>query len=1333
MRSLLNGKARHTRSASGGSITLTGSSTTPFLDDQTLAYNTFVFWVCENMTPSTQYQYVVFEPNGKATAQPAHNYNTGNNTATFTTDTTGRCASAGGGTVDPYYAQGYLGTPFTGTAPGTDAGYSGVWAIAVQNVGTGNYEAVAYTVIIVSQALQTYSDPGFTTASNDFAPGSTIYAQAAGLNPAHSYAFGFVNTSGNGVPCVSAVPPGSQNVNNNTCFKSPTTGVLASGGSVGASFVSPTTGGNSTGTYSLELYDATEASDSGGAGILVGTRQFSLNPSTVAWTLTPVDTAGTTGTNLNNTFATDGLLNVTPEQSVAGIEYSATGLGATRTYAITVSNSNGVIMQSTTTDTAANSEFGQPQFYTAPPTTVSSATGTITNVKVNFPINVANLTAFGGTQIPFANNVYTAQLYDTVAKTVVASKSFVILSYDGQFNWTTPAGTEVTANALNLPTNVTATVTNDAGTLFGKQNADGIVNITIERDSNAFVTLARQTGITTATDSNGQLWNINIVANNVVVTPNVGGQALAVGATIAIPFTVAVQSTGTNCKTAPCILETAITPQHGIDPSGVNATMTNTATNGLVVYQNGVVSATVTPSYAITVGAASNAADLPAPSPRYNQMMYDFGTNGAVTGYYPLTFTINNNGAPKGLYSIAFTMPALYSPNTASAAPCLFSMTTSAGNETANWELTVQTSAVTPTSTGACVTKTRTAVNGDPALPQNVFVLDVKAGQNVPINANTTATAVIYFPMFTSPFPFQDISATANAFDYSTKSGGVTAYTVGPVAAVTNAIAGATNIDSTEIGVYSLDTTSMSAAFNPSSIPTPSTISTVLKFFNTTTQVSPNPDYINRINLTVPTGAVPTSVTAVNPNQSGVTWSVNTVSAGVYRIELCTPGAAAVDDCTAANDLNGIPPGGELDITFNYTAGAPPTVGSYAVTWTVDGDNGGLISIPHGTSTFTVANTTAQTSFVYSGGWATPLTWPVYPATPGTPSIVPANSQPIIGSSADPVNGNQFVYSINNNGTNTITNVAITIPSSNLSGQLTDTQDWQLTPVAAPAINVYGAGTAGAKCSGSGIASFTQPVAGNPGTPGSIVLSGCNLAPGGTMYVGFTALEPYDINSQFLFSSTVSSTTPAVGPVTTIPSYTSSTTMRIISDVRLQINIPATGTGTTLFQSPYTTTGPSGDASAATVCVGCAYTNGATPLINLGSFNGTFTATDVLSASVYSNATTGWVLYVGLNPGNPGTSSGQVETYVSADSSSAASGGTYTKSFTIGAPLTLSATATGNPQSTGNNGTQISAFSGKLRRPPIDNIMSYVVTLNPLNVNNNTTTTMTLYYTVVPN
>ena len=45
----------------------------------------------------------------------------------------------------------------------------------------------------------------------------------------------------------------------------------------------------------------------------------------------------------------------------------------------------------------------------------------------------------------------------------------------------------------------------------------------------------------------------------------------------------------------------------------------------------------------------------------------------------------------------------------------------------------------------------------------------------------------------------------------------------------------------------------------------------------------------------------------------------------------------------------------------------------------------------------------------------------------------------------------------------------------------------------------------------------------------------------------------------------------------------------------------------------------------------------------------------------------------------------------------------------------------------------LSSFSGAVQKRPIDNIMGYTVTVNPLSVNNNTTTTVTLTYTLIAN
>ena len=581
MTDLLKHKARWRKSASGGTIVLTGTSAVPYLDDQTLSYAANVYWLCQNLTPSTTYRYLVFPPDGTAYTVSTRNYVGGGYSATFTTDTQGRCMqTGGGGSQVPWYAQLSLQTPLTaspdpitGIGPtrsgAADAPYSGVWAIAVQNTATNAYEAVAYSVVLGTLNFNTYSNPGFSTVSSDYTSGSTVYVSATGLNPAHFYSFGFVNTSGNGLPCIFAIPAGSQNFGNGTCFVQGATGILPTVQSLNGQYTTPANGNNAVGTQTVQLYDATTSD-------LISTQQFSLNPSTVTWSpLIPYNGA-TTGTNLNDIFATDGILGspgaagLVQEQSVQGLTYQASGVVSGRVYRMTISNGNGVVLSATTTDTTPT--FGAPQAFSLP--FQFTAAGTSTGAqKLAFPINTANFTSFGATQTPFGPNVYTAQLYDVAAGTVIGSKSFRVVSYSGQFQWTNPAGAYVNANAANAATNVTTTLRNDGGTLYGAWNADSFKSITINNDAGNFVTLGLQGGVTTAIDSLGQTWDItNPNARTVVLTPRVAGQSLAPNATIAIPMTVAV-ATG-NCGTA-CVLQTQITPLHGVAASTINATMTN--------------------------------------------------------------------------------------------------------------------------------------------------------------------------------------------------------------------------------------------------------------------------------------------------------------------------------------------------------------------------------------------------------------------------------------------------------------------------------------------------------------------------------------------------------------------------------------------------------------------------------------------------------------------------------------------------------------------------------------------------------------------------------------
>jgi hypothetical protein len=1283
---LLKHRGRRILSASGASITLTGTSSTAYLDDQTLSYGATVYWLCQNLKPTTTYRYLVFSPDGYAWTVSARNYPGGGGSyvATFTTDASGRCEVSNGGNLDPYYANLTLQTPLTSspspvTAIGagrvgpTDPPYSGVWAIAVQNTGTNQYEAVAYAVVIGTLNFGTFSNAGFTTKSADFASGSTVYVSASGLNPAHFYSFGFVNTSGNNLPCVFTIPSGAQNNNNNTCFLQGATGVLPTNASYSGQWTTPAAGGNSVGTYSVQLFDAS-------TNDLISTQQISLNPASVVWgTLVPYNGA-TNGSNLGDTFATDGYLNANgvpvAEQSVTGLTYSATGLTAGHSYQMTVSNANGVVMSGTTTD--PNGLFG-PQAY-SPPTAVAIAGTALPATKIPFPLNIpVALTAFGQTQIPFAPNVYTAQLYDITAGAVAGSKSFTIVSYAGTFQWTSPPGAYVNANAGGVATNVTMTLRNTAGVLYGNWNGDGIKAITITQDAGAKVTLGAQGGATTTTDSSGQTWNIAATATTVTLTPAVAGQSLPVNGTIPIPMTVAT----TTCPTA-CVLRTSITPLHGVLGSTTNATMTNAATNGLDVFNNGVVAANTLPTYRWQVGAYSNAGQLPAP--RYNQMMYRSGTNGANGGKYTLTLTVTNNGAPKPLENIEFVMPSTVDPN--NTVPALTSATINGANQTGQWFIAVQSNV-----TG----------HQDPLLGNSAFSLvTTNNGATLPIGK--TATFVITLPILTTSFPFQEVLGTANYYD-SAGLGGTAAYNVGPDNVLTNAVAGTTNIDSTELAVFSLDPTLMSATITPAVVPALAGATATFKFLNTSTGLDPNPDYANQLTFTVPTGAVPSSVTVTSPNQSGVTWFANpTGTAGQWRVELCQPGPAP---CPGITDANALPPGAELDITFHYAAA--PTIGTYPIAWNVRGANGNAVVTANAGQqpSLVIANTTAQTSFTFLGGYtAAPAYPPVAPIQPVT-----SGSQPVVGSWSNFTNGNAFVFELHNNGSTAITDVDIAIPSSNTSGQVFDAQAWQ---VIASSIHVYGSGAQGATCLANGYASLTQPVRGSPGTPGHIVLSGCNVPVGQNLDVFFYALSPYDIGSTFKFPASVANGGAAPNPVTnanTLPIYSLSNTVRVVIDARLAIQIP---TGASYAPALF------GGSTPAVNCPGCTFsTAGTYPLINLNNIVGTVTAVDSLAASVYSDSANGWNLSVSADV-NPGTSSGQLSTWVSA-SSSAPGVGTYTRNVTAATLVPTVGTL------------QLSSFTGAVRKQPIDNIMSYTVNVNPLAVNNNATTTVTLTYTLIAN
>jgi hypothetical protein len=1317
---------RHTAAANGESIVLTGTSATPYLDDQTVAYGATVFWLCENMKPSTTYRYVVWSPDGyQYIVQPAEYWVNGDPVVTtFATDTAGRCEHQNGNEYYPFWAAATLSTPLTGNAILADgatdpnaaaSAYSGVWAIAAQNVATGTYEAVAYTVVIGTLNFSTYSNSSFTTVSNDFASGSTAYVKASGLNPAHFYDFGMVNTSGNALPCVYTIPTGSQNVNNATCFENGASGVLPTGGAFSGQWTTPATGANAAGTYSIELYDATTDD-------LISTQQVSINPSTLTWnTLVPYSTTGGTGTNLNNTFATDGLVNIeggagnsTIDQSVTGLDISGSGTTSGHVYDLTLSNANGVILSSGTTDTGGGtpSTFGgAAQFFNAPLSFTATGT-TFTENNVAFPINQANLTAYGATSIPFAPNVYTAQLYDVTAGAVIGSKSFQIVSYAGSLQWTSPAGSYVNANAAGVATPVTTTITNTAGTLYGSWDGDGIKQVTIEQDSTAKVTLTLQAGVTTATDSTGQTWNLSTYtdaitgAPGIKAVPAVAGESLPVNATLPIKLNVAV-ATG-NCTTA-CILRTTITPLHGIAESIVNNAMTNLATNGLEVFGFNV-AGNNSPTYSWSVGAYTTTSANLLPTPRYNQMMYVSGTNGATSasatnGVYTVTLTVNNTGGTAAMTNVDFFMPATWYPSTVT--PTITKVINNGANQTGAWAIDTQDGGNGSTTNGA--------------LGSNEFEIARTGTDSIAVGQTAVFTLDMMLPL--SSFPFQTIPATYNLTSTNT---------IGATNTTTNAIAGATNIASNELGVYSLNPSFMNATITPAVVAAQAGASFTFAFTNTSSGLDPNPDYISQLLITVPSagGVFPSSVAVTSPNQTGVTWHANaTATTGQYLIDLCTNNtvpsqtAQTSTPCAAATDANALPPGDTLDVTFTYATA--PGVSSNLVPWTVVGANGGGVAAATTTPTqeeptLDVANTTAQTSFTYVGGYtATPVYPPVAPIT-----AVPSNSQPTIGAWANYNDGNAYVFQLYNNGSTPITDVSIQIPSSNTSGQIFDTQDWS---VIASSIYTYGAGAAGGQCSANGYKTLTEPVRGSPGTPGIITLHGCNVAVGQSLSVFFYALSPYDIGSTFNWPASVADNATPASPATnanTLAAYSLSNTVRVIDEAALQIQIP-TGTSPTFSYNP-ALFGPS---DAPTIsCPNCTFTTGGTyPVINLNSITGTFNATDSLAASVYSDSANGWTLYVAAdqNPQISPAGGPALYTWIDKTASSHPGSGTYTPSATADTSPGVQVPTTGT--------LQLSTFTGAALHTPIDNLMSFQLLVGSTVLSASQTNTITLTYTLIAN
>ena len=1248
------GKHMRPYAANGNTIVLTGDANNFFVNDITLAYGADVYVACEGM-PNNQngrYQYYIYPPDGSG-AQVSGTQSTGAN---------GECTG---------YGNFNLSTPFGGYGNGgnvgTDAAYPGVWIVALYDRTSATF--VTETAIIANASINftTYSTLGLTTPTYNFNPGNTIVVNATGLNASQDYNIGFVDTAGGGLPCEYSIPQGSANQTRGVCFTGGPAGLQAYGGNLtqywGATS-SPSTNTAPTGTYDIELYDTTTQE-------MIGHQQISMQPSAVNWTLTPYNSTGATpppGFNYNNTFATDGLL----DQSVTGLTYAATGVGGTtgNTIDVAVSDPNGVILTPVTTYYPTISTPPIVQTLAACCSTTLGAGGTVSK-QIAFPLNQTYEEALGPTQNPFAPNVLTAQLYNANATVDEASQSFQLLGYFAGLQWT--SGTILSAGTTATTTAVT--ITNTGGSNFGAWNGDAISGVKLSDGTPANGEILGLSS-TTAVDSGGNPWTITSTGTGVntviTATANQRSTGIPVGGTLTFNVTMTVPNG--DCTT-PCDVNTSILPEHGIAYSTANAVTTT-----LEVLASSVSQSTVVPTLTWAVQSETGTANMAARAAVFDQLTYILGTAGSGTNdYYTINLTINNILSAGGhkLSEFLLTFPAAVDLN--AVPPTL--VTSPAG--TGTWNLYSNTTA---NSTGA---------NPIGTYGQNVIAIGCQ--QNTAdacgIAQGASGTFTIRFPLFKTSFIETAIASTAN-FDKGDIYGRCGAcndasYSLQASTTTHTTIDGNTTVYSNMLASYSLNASLMTNEFTPATVGTGSgNSSSTLVFTNTSSSQDPNPDYVDEMVLTFPNGTDPSSIT---PPTGWYAWET-AAGSRVWDIATCPkPGPTNATPCSNP-EPNAVAPGGQLSLTVAWTTN--PTAGTYNVAWYVYGANGGETTQSSATTTpITFSNTTASFGFTAINGAA---------VTSGQEPQV--GSDTVISGSPWSDKGSAYQLTVQNTGSTTLNKIVVTVPHltrSGTAGSDAQTSNGGYYDVTSAAVSYTG-----------GASGCTSAIV-NPTTTadGTITLTGCTIPSNAKVVITFNAQTPYLVGNEFTFLATVYQGATAF---TATPTYSAANVVSVVLNGTLTIVTPSVG-----FVAP---TSPNSlkpidnTLIPATACVTCQVFAGTPTTLDFGVFSGTFNSTDVVDASVLSDANNisgnSWVLYVTTSPGtNP---SNMLSTDVDSTHSS-------TK-------LSVSQ-STMTPVLTSSPGLQLSTYASTPFHGPLDSIMNYQVATG----GNTSPETVTLTYTLVFN
>jgi len=1113
----------------------------------------------------------------------------------------------GGDTFQDYYIAPNVADGTAGTAVGggygapngnvhaTTLSVAGVYTFGVLDTTTNKWVAVIYINVSVTYNFGVYQDAFHTQLISQFAAGSSsaAYIYATNLTPSDFYVVYIESTSINPV-CIFSAPVQSSYATNGLCQPNLSSGEQAPGGNLAVTWTISAT--QAAGTYSVVLFDKT-------TNQRISQQQISVTgPSGETMLLYP------DGTNANPSprpipAATPGTVfawDSANDQSTSGIRQQIL-IAPSSTYEWTISDPTGETLW----------------------TANAAGSGTATNT-FQFGTNALGSAYSPGSYVP---RTFTAQAYDTVAKSVYASQAFTMVGYyvsttftGGSITLRVPGGSSQTTNLI---------FTNNSPLRFGLANSDSFAKIAFSTGSDftangnngygvdvvlSGYTLAQcqATCTATATDSAGNSWSVkdtcgvNGSGNDecyVEVDPTTSNEYLAPNASLTIPNVSFSDVNGGICQAnASCQMLTSVLPEHGLTWSVTTATDAFAPAFIAVGNTGGSATATLAGVYVNGGYQSTSAQDVEAHFFKPNTVDAQYERNSPyainLNDFNIVAFQIKNN-SNNTVSEIGIGLVGTYS------------------------------------SFGVL-----DYFQADPNLNTDFWVIDngcTGAAQPLP------RKYVCFYdysggigPGKTQTF-YMDVNAAPNGFPYSdwaVLSAYPTVYALSPggteVVPVTSAGVNQ-SVDSLAWAQYSLNSSLMTAYFSPSSVGTNTTSPVDVVFQNTSLGEDPNPDFVDTIEVAAsnslstsgtPSVVSPAGWSYIGSGSSGAQtyWifsacnNVNQAYAVPPTGTLSSPDTRPQPECNTAGLANALAPGASLTLKFalqnlNTTGNVPFTIYAH-------GANGNGWSAGK-TFQLLVNSVSAGVGFTGAGG---------YP----TATAVATNTEPTIGGNANGTYGNAYTYTVTNNSgvSSNITSFRVRIPGTDVNGvNATDSSGnfWHVTgSIPTLSGNVDGCTVTNA---------LSAMSATSAGADGEIDIGGgsCALKPGDTMTISFTAIGPQSNSDSYQFQTYCINNT--AGTCTLANGIVGGPNWLGDDEVQVQLSV-----GLTVVVDP-SNPGPGGS----TPNVSCALCSFSGSTITLGNYanNTTTTFGDIVRASVIIQSTTAitWNLSIQAN-NNPVNSTG---------------------------------------------------------------------------------------------